>query len=191
MFRYVWTASRLLIFMAILCGLIYPAAVTGIAQAVMPYQANGSLVRYHGQVIGAQSIGQQFTSAKFFEGRPSAANYNAAASTASNYGPTNPLLLKEVKSNLAAVLKANPGVKSSQVPMDLVTSSDSGLDPNISPASAYLQVPRVAHANGLAISAVRTLVSSQIHGRFLGLYGEPRVNVLALNLALLKLVHHG
>jgi K+-transporting ATPase ATPase C chain len=188
MIRHTWTAVRLFVLMAILAGFIYPAIVLGISQLTMAYQANGSLVHYHGRVVGAKMIGQSFTSPKFFHGRPSAADYNAAASTASNLGPSNPALVKEVKASLALVLKQNPGLRASQVPMDLVTSSDSGLDPNISPQAAYLQVPRVARANGLPVSVVRALVTRNIHGRFLGLYGEPRLNVLELNLALVSLV---
>jgi K+-transporting ATPase ATPase C chain len=134
-------------------------------------------------------IGQQFSSANFFVGRPSATSpaYNAASSSASNFGPTNPALLKEIRTNLAAILKANPGVKASQVPPSLVESSASGLDPDISPAAAYLQVPRVAKANHLPANTVRNLVASHVVGRFLGIYGAPHVNVLELNLALLML----
>ena len=168
---------------------VYQAVVTGVAQVLMPYQANGSLIRHDGVVVGAGPIGQAFTARKFFWSRPSAAAYNAAASAASNFGPTNPALLKEVKANLAAFLKANPGVKPSQVPIDMVTSSDSGLDPDITVASAMIQVPRVAAANGLSASSVRALVVSQEVGRWLGLYGLPHVNVLRLNLALTKLAH--
>ncbi len=186
MIRHLWTATRMLILMVVLV-LVYQAVTTGLAQSLMPYQANGSLVRLHGRVVGAAPIGQTFNTAKFFWSRPSAASYNAAASAASNYGPTNPALLKEVKTNLAAFLKANPGVKPSQVPMDMVTSSDSGLDPDITVASAMIQVPRVAAANHLSVSAVRALVQSQEVGRWLGMYGLPHVNVLRLNVALVKL----
>ncbi len=186
MIRHLWTATRMLILMVVLV-LVYQAVTTGLAQSLMPYQANGSLVRLHGRVVGAAPIGQTFNTAKFFWSRPSAASYNAAASAASNYGPTNPALLKEVRTNLAAFLKANPGVKPSQVPMDMVTSSDSGLDPDITVASAMIQVPRVAAANHLSVSAVRALVQSQEVGRWLGMYGLPHVNVLRLNVALVKL----
>jgi len=141
--------------------------------------------------VGSRLIGQQFTSAGFFTGRPSATSpaYNAASSSASNFGPTNPALLKEIETNLAAVLKANPGVKASQVPAGLVESSASGLDPSISPADAALQVPRVAKADHLSQATVRKLVSENTDGRFLGIYGYPHVNVLGVNLALLKLAH--
>ncbi|MDA8197879.1 MAG: potassium-transporting ATPase subunit KdpC [Thermaerobacter sp.] len=188
MIRHLWTGTRMLLIMIALV-LVYQVVVTGLAQVLLPYQANGSLIRHNGVVVGAGPIGQAFTTKKFFWSRPSAASYNAAASAASNFGPTNPALLKEVKTNLAAFLKANPGVKPSQVPIDMVTSSDSGLDPDITVASAMIQVPRVAAANGLSASSVRALVVSQEVGRWLGLYGLPHVNVLRLNLALVKLAH--
>ncbi|WP_276941055.1 potassium-transporting ATPase subunit KdpC [Ferrimicrobium acidiphilum] len=187
--KVIWSALRLILLSVIVLGLGYNLAIVGIGQVVFPNQANGSLIKHNGRVVGSRLIGQQFSSARFFEGRPSATSppYNAAASAASNFGPTNPALLKEIRTNLAAVLKANPGVKASQVPPSLVESSASGLDPDISPAAAYLQVPRVARANHLSRSAVRNLVASHIKGRFLGIYGAPYVNVLELNLALLKL----
>ncbi|MCL5052691.1 potassium-transporting ATPase subunit KdpC [Ferrimicrobium acidiphilum] len=187
--KVIWSALRLILLSVIVLGLGYNLAIVGIGQVVFPNQANGSLIKHNGRVVGSRLIGQQFSSARFFEGRPSATSppYNAAASAASNFGPTNPALLKEIRTNLAAVLKANPGVKASQVPPSLVESSASGLDPDISPAAAYLQVPRVARANHLSASAVHNLVASHIKGRFLGIYGAPYVNVLELNLALLKL----
>ena len=187
--KVIWSALRLILLSVIVLGLGYNLAIVGIGQVVFPNQANGSLIKHNGRVVGSRLIGQQFSSARFFEGRPSATSppYNAAASAASNFGPTNPALLKEIRTNLAAVLKANPGVKASQVPPSLVESSASGLDPEISPAAAYLQVPRVARANHLSASAVHNLVASHIKGRFLGIYGAPYVNVLELNLALLKL----
>ncbi|KJE76534.1 potassium-transporting ATPase subunit KdpC [Ferrimicrobium acidiphilum] len=187
--KVIWSALRLILLSVIVLGLGYNLAIVGIGQVVFPNQANGSLIKHNGRVVGSRLIGQQFSYARFFEGRPSATSppYNAAASAASNFGPTNPALLKEIRTNLAAVLKANPGVKASQVPPSLVESSASGLDPDISPAAAYLQVPRVARANHLSASAVHNLVASHIKGRFLGIYGAPYVNVLELNLALLKL----
>ncbi|MHB2023322.1 MAG: potassium-transporting ATPase subunit KdpC, partial [Mycobacteriales bacterium] len=182
---------RLVLIALVVLGLGYNLLLVGIGQAFFSAQANGSLVKYHGRVVGSRLIGQQFSSARFFQGRPSATSpsYNAAASSASNYGPTNPALLTEIKTNLAAVLKANPGVKADQVPPDLVESSGSGLDPDISPAAAYLQVPRVAKANHLPVATVRALVASHVRGRFLGIYGAPYVNVLELNLALAELAH--
>ncbi len=193
MVKHLSTSIRLLVvFMVLLAG-IYSLAVTGVAQLAFPFQANGSLVRLHGQVIGSKLIGQSFTSAKWFDSRPSAASYNAAASTASNYGPTNPALVKEVKTNLAAFLKANPGVKASQIPPSMVESSDSGLDPDITPKAAYLQAPRVARVNHIPLSVVNGLIKAHTHGRFLGMYGDPYVNVLELNLSLLhwETTHHG
>lgn len=193
MIKHLSTALRLLVVFMILFAGIYSLAVTGVAQLAFPRQANGSLVRLHGQVIGSKLIGQSFTSAKWFDSRPSAASYNAAASAASNYGPTNPALVKEVKTNLTAFLKANPGVKASQVPPSMVESSDSGLDPDITPQAAYLQAPRVARVNHIPLSVVRGLIAAHIHGRFLGMYGNSYVNVLELNLSLLKweTTHHG
>jgi len=187
--KVIWSALRLVLVSLVVLGLGYNLAIVGIGQVVFPNQANGSLIKHNGQVVGSRLIGQQFSSARFFVGRPSATSppYNAASSSASNYGPTNPALLKEIRTNLAAILKANPGVKASQVPPDLVESSGSGLDPDISPAAAYLQVPRVAKANHLSTNTVQNLVASHVTGRFLGIYGAPHVNVLELNLALLKL----
>ena len=189
MLKVIWSALRLVLTSFLFLGLGYNLLILGIGQAIFPTQANGTMVEYDGRLVGSRLIGQQFTSARFFQGRPSATvpPYNAASSAASNYGPTNPALLKEIRTNLAAVLKENPGVKASQVPPDLVESSGSGLDPDISPAAAYLQVPRVAKANHLAVSTVRNLIARHLTGRFLGIYGAPHVNVLELNLALLTL----
>ena len=190
--KVVWSALRLVLLSVVVLGLGYNLLMVGIGEAVLPAQANGSIVKHDGRVVGSSLIGQQFTSARFFEGRPSATSppYNAASSAASNFGPTNPALLEEIRANLARVLKENPGVKAAQVPPDLVESSASGLDPDISPAAAYLQVPRVARADHLSVAAVRHLVALHVTGRFLGLFGAPNVNVLELNLALLSLSKH-
>ena len=190
--KVIWSALRLVLLSVVVLGLGYNLLIVGIGQAAFSGQANGSLVKHHGHIVGSRLIGQQFTSARFFEGRPSATSppYNASSSAASNYGPTNPALLKEIRTNLAAVLEENPGVKASQVPPDLVESSASGLDPDISPAAAYLQVPRVARVNHLPVATVRDLVAKHVSGRFIGLYGAPHVNVLELNLALLELAKH-
>ena len=187
---FLWSGFRLVLVMTVVLGLGYNIAMVGISQAIFPHQAAGSLVVRNGTVVGSRLIGQQFTSARFFQGRPSATTppYNAAASGATNYGPTNPALIKEVKTNLAAVEKANPGVASTAIPPDLVESSASGLDPDISPQAALLQVARVAQANHLSTTVVRRLVESHVRGRFLGLYGAPHVNVLDLNLALATMV---
>ncbi len=190
--KVIWSAVRMVLLFVVVLGLGYNLLMVGIGEGLMPGRANGSLITYHGHVIGSKLIGQQFSAARFFEGRPSATTppYNAASSAASNYGPTNPALLKEIRTNLAQVLKENPGVKATQVPPDLVESSASGLDPDISPAAAYLQVPRVARANHLPVGEVRALVARHVSGRFIGLYGAPHVNVLELNLALLELAKH-
>jgi K+-transporting ATPase ATPase C chain len=175
----------LLIF-TVLVGLLYPLVVTGIAQLVFPHQANGSLIVVNGKTVGSSLIGQQFTDPKYFWGRLSATGpypYNAAASSGSNLGPTNPALLDEVKGRIAALKAADPS-NTQPIPVDLVTSSGSGLDPDISVAAALYQLPRVARLRGLSESAVRSLVNQYTQGRTLGFLGEPRVNVLELNLAL-------
>lgn len=190
MIKHLWTGFRLLVvFMVMLAGL-YSLVVTGVAQVVFPAQANGSLIRVHGRIIGARMIGQSFTSARWFDSRPSAAGYNAAASTATNFGPTNPALIKEVQANLAAFLKLNPGVKVSQIPSSMVESSDSGLDPDITPQAAYLQAPRVARVTRVPLRVVKRLIAHHLRGRFLGMYGNPHVNVLELNLSLLSWEQH-
>ena len=175
----------LLIF-TVLVGLLYPLVVTGIAQLVFPHQANGSLIVVNGKTVGSSLIGQQFTDPKYFWGRLSATGpypYNAAASSGSNLGPTNPALLDEVKGRIAALKAADPS-NTQPIPVDLVTSSGSGLDPDISVAAALYQLPRVARLRGLSESTLRTLVDQYTQGRTLGFLGEPRVNVLQLNLAL-------
>ncbi len=179
-------ALIILLLFTLLTGVIYPLAVTGIAQLVFPHQANGSLILKNGLVTGSELIGQQFSDPKYFWGRLSATSpnpYNAAASSGSNYGPTNPALFDEVKTRIAALKAADPG-NTQPIPVDLVTSSGSGLDPNISVAAALYQLPRVARQRGLSEATVRNLVDQYTSGRTLGFIGEPRVNVLELNLAL-------
>jgi potassium-transporting ATPase KdpC subunit len=181
-------AIVLLTSFTILTGLVYPLIVTGLAQAIFPVQANGSLIR-RGQgdrVIGSALIGQPFADPRYFWGRPSATTpfpYNAAASIGSNLGPSNPALAAAVQARVAALRAADPGNKA-PVPVDLVTASASGLDPDISVAAALYQVPRVARARGLSLESLRQLVADHTEARQLGVMGEPRVNVLKLNLAL-------
>lgn len=180
------SALMMFFILTILTGVAYPLAVTAIAQLLFPHQANGSLISKDGKPIGSTLIGQPFDDPKYFWGRPSATApfpYNAAASSGSNLGPTNPALIETVKMRVAALKAADPG-NDTPVPVDLVTASGSGLDPHISPASAEYQVRRVARARGRDEAFVRTLVSQHTEGRQLGMLGERRVNVLALNLAL-------
>jgi K+-transporting ATPase ATPase C chain len=160
--------------------------VTGIAQAIFPWRANGSLIEHQGQVIGSELIGQSFTDPKYFWGRPSATApfpYNAAASSGSNLGPTNPAFAQAFRARIEALQSADPG-NTSPIPVDLVTTSASGLDPHISVAAALYQMPRVSRERGLSDEQVRLLVEQYTEGRQLGFLGEPRVNVLKLNLAL-------
>lgn len=179
-------AVVLFILLTLITGVVYPLAVTGIAQLVFPHQANGSLIVRSGKTLGSELIGQPFDDPKYFWGRLSATSdfpYNAAASSGSNYGPLNPALFAAVQARVAALRAADPG-NTQPIPVDLVTSSGSGLDPDISIAAAMFQVPRVARARGLTESAVLTLVNRYTEGRQLGYLGEPRVNVLQLDLAL-------
>jgi K+-transporting ATPase ATPase C chain len=171
--------------LALVTGIAYPALMTAFAQIVFPHQANGSLVEREGKIVGSELIGQAFDDPRYFWGRPSATSpaYNGAASTGSNFGPTNPAQLEAVRSRVENIRKAHPDQRG-PIPVELVTASGSGLDPHISPAAAEFQVTRVATARGLDAQSVRNLVHKHAEGRSLGALGEPRVNVLKLNLAL-------
>lgn len=186
MFSLIKPALVLFVLLSVITGIAYPFLVFGIAQAAFPHQANGSLVTRDGRAIGSALIGQAFDAPRYFQGRPSATMptpYNALASTGSNLGPSNPALIAAVKQRLAAIRTSNPDAKGS-VPSELVMASASGLDPDISPQAAHWQAARVAKARRMPLREVAALIDSHVQGPSLGLFGESRVNVLALNLAL-------
>jgi K+-transporting ATPase ATPase C chain len=181
------TGFILLIFFSILTGLIYPAVIAGIAQLLFPWRANGSLIAQNNKIIGSELIGQSFTDTKYFWSRPSATTpfpYNAAASSGSNLGPTNPDFLASIKSRVENLQQSNSQQQQNLIPVDLVTASGSGLDPDISPAAAFYQVARIAKVRNIPEKNIQELITKLMIPRVLGILGEPRVNVLQLNLAL-------
>jgi potassium-transporting ATPase KdpC subunit len=185
MIRHLGTALRVTIVSIVLLGLIYPLAMTGIAQALFPRQANGSLVTVNGKVVGSAIIGQLWTKPQYFQGRPSAAGkgYDPTSTGATNYGPTSKKLIDSTRKTIAQLEKENPDAVGPP-PMDLITSSASGIDPDISPQAAYWESPRVAKARHMSVSDVDALIAKHVAGRTFGFLGEPHVNVLELNLAL-------
>ncbi|WP_211326579.1 potassium-transporting ATPase subunit KdpC [Paenibacillus flagellatus] len=169
----------------VLCGIVYPLACTGVAQVLFPAHANGSLVENaKGEVVGSELIGQKFTDPNYFHGRVSSIDYRAEASGSNNYAPSNPDMLKRTEESIEEWKKNNPEVPIGRLPIDLITNSGSGLDPHITPESAKVQVPRISKRTGLSIDRLNKLIDAKTDGRDLGLFGEPRVNVLKLNLAL-------
>ncbi|MEK4058137.1 MULTISPECIES: potassium-transporting ATPase subunit KdpC [Paenibacillus] len=184
---YIFSVIRLSLVFVVLCGIIYPLASTALAQVLMPSQANGSLLKNgEGQVIGSELIGQNFKNPALFQGRVSSIEYKAEASGSNNYGPSNPDLLERTSNTIAEWKANNPDVPVSELPIDLVTNSGSGLDPHISPAAATVQIPRISNLTGISADKLEALVAKYTEGRDLGVFGEERVNVLKLNLALME-----
>ena len=183
--------------MLVLCGFAYPLLLTGAAQAIFPHQANGSIVEVDGKAVGSKIVGQSFEDERFFKGRPSAVNYNTytkeekadgtyggVASGSNNYAPSNPELSKRVKKDLEAFMKANPDIDKKDIPADLITASGSGLDPDITPEAAKVQIPAIAKASGLSEAELQKIVDDNTEGKWLGVFGETRVNVLLCNVAI-------
>ncbi|TCM97044.1 K+-transporting ATPase ATPase C chain [Paenibacillus sp. BK033] len=172
----------------LLCGIIYPLVSTGLAQLLFPHQANGSMIKdSNGRIIGSSLIGQSFTDPAYFQGRVSSIDYKAEASGSNNYAPSNPDMLQRTKDSIAAWQAANPDVPVNQLPLALITNSGSGLDPHITPASAEVQIPRISKLTGLPADTLKELVKKHTDGRDFGVFGDPRVNVLELNIELSQL----
>ena len=185
LFSLLWIAVRASLVFILLCGIIYPLVSTGAAQLLFPHAANGSLIKdSEGNVLGSELIGQSFTDLKYFHGRISSIEYNAAGSGSNNYAPSNPALLERMQASIEAWKQDNPDVPVSEVPMALLTNSGSGLDPHVTPQAAEVQIPRISKLTGLPSSELEEMVKANTEGRDLGLLGEPRVNVLQLNLQL-------
>lgn len=178
---------RISLVLLIVCGLAYPMAVTGISMLIMPDKAEGSMIKSNGKVVGSELIGQMFKDPKYFSGRVSSIEYNAAGSGSGNYAPSNKDMIERTKKDIKAFLKANPNVSQEDIPADLLTNSGSGLDPHISPLAAEIQVPRIAKERGMNEKDIYQLIKEHTEGRQFGIFGEPRVNVLELNMALDKL----
>lgn len=185
MVRHFGTALRMTIVTIVLLGLLYPLAMTGLAEVIFPKQANGSLVTVNGKVVGSSIVGQLWTKPQYFQGRPSAAGkgYDPTSTGGTNFGATNAKLIKSTRDTIAVLMKANPDA-GGLPPMDLITSSASGIDPDISPEAAYWEAPRVAKARNVPLEAIKALIAAHVQGRTFGFLGDPHVNVLELNLAL-------
>ncbi|MCL5985520.1 MAG: potassium-transporting ATPase subunit KdpC [Actinobacteria bacterium] len=186
MWKHTKIALKLSFITLLILGLFYPLVITGLAQIFFPRQANGSLIKKEGQIIGSELIGQQFTQPKYFHPRPSAAGngYDASASGGSNFGPTNKNYIGEIKNSILSITKENSSLVNGEIPIDMLTASASGLDPDISLANAYAQVPRVAEARGMSEESIIRIINSCIIDRQFRIFGEPRVNVLKINLML-------
>jgi potassium-transporting ATPase KdpC subunit len=198
------SALRISLILLVICGLLYPLAMTGLSQLIFPKQAGGSFVYYHGRPVGSELLGQNFTDMHFFHGRVSSVVYNTytkadtlpgkngktaysgVSSGSANLAPSNPTLVKRVEKDIAEFLKTHPGVKKEQIPTDLLTSSGSGLDPHISPTAARIQVPAITQATGISASDLEKLVNKYTEGRQWGIFGEPRFNILKANLEIAK-----
>lgn len=183
------TALRASLVFIVLCGILYPLVTTGVAQLLMPAQANGSLIKdSEGKVVGSELIGQNFTDPKYFQSRVSSIEYDGAGSGSNNYAPSNPQLMERTEASIESWKTSNPDVPVSELPIDLITNSASGLDPHITPKSAEVQIPRISKLTGISEGELGKLVEQNTDGRDLGIFGEPRVNVLKLNLTLNELM---